>query len=303
VAVAVGDFRLGEFNKMRIGRTRSVSGITTFSTVCMKRTLPALTMLAGLVLLGTGAAQADQIRFFTGANDGYSGIFSGLAVYQAVKNDAVACPSGSCVPNNNGDIVTLSPISDQVFQGGLVTATSSAGGGVWNDLNPGFAGLGVGIGTQLNGSGSDLDQIAAGDILHIHFQNYVQLTGVGTLFVDPHKPFGTGFPEETDVSGTNTIRINGIDVSLLHANSATIALDGIFAGHDFFFTVSPGTNPDYYVGALTWITAQVCAPGAACEGPTTPIPGALPLFATGLGVLGLLGRRRMRKNAAAVTTA
>ena len=32
---------------------------------------------------------------------------------------------------------------------------------------------------------------------------------------------------------------------------------------------------------------------------TTPLPGALPLFATGLGVLGLLGWRRKRKNAAA----
>ena len=32
----------------------------------------------------------------------------------------------------------------------------------------------------------------------------------------------------------------------------------------------------------------------------TPIPGALPLFATGLGVMGLLVRRRKRKNAVAV---
>jgi hypothetical protein len=31
----------------------------------------------------------------------------------------------------------------------------------------------------------------------------------------------------------------------------------------------------------------------------TPIPAALPLFATGLGALGLLGWRRKRKNAAA----
>jgi hypothetical protein len=35
----------------------------------------------------------------------------------------------------------------------------------------------------------------------------------------------------------------------------------------------------------------------------TPLPGALPLFATGLGAMGLLGWRRKRKNAAAVATA
>ena len=35
-------------------------------------------------------------------------------------------------------------------------------------------------------------------------------------------------------------------------------------------------------------------------GTVTPIPAALPLFASGLGVLGLLGWRRKRKNAAAL---
>jgi len=35
----------------------------------------------------------------------------------------------------------------------------------------------------------------------------------------------------------------------------------------------------------------------------TPLPAGLPLFATGLGVIGLLGRRRKRKNAAALAAA
>jgi hypothetical protein len=38
-------------------------------------------------------------------------------------------------------------------------------------------------------------------------------------------------------------------------------------------------------------------------GATTPLPAALPLFATGLGALGLFGWRRKRKNAAAFATA
>jgi hypothetical protein len=35
----------------------------------------------------------------------------------------------------------------------------------------------------------------------------------------------------------------------------------------------------------------------------TPLPAALPLFATGLGALGLLGWRRKRKNAADIAAA
>jgi hypothetical protein len=36
---------------------------------------------------------------------------------------------------------------------------------------------------------------------------------------------------------------------------------------------------------------------------STPLPAVLPLFATGLGALGLLGWRRKRKNAAAIAAA
>jgi hypothetical protein len=36
---------------------------------------------------------------------------------------------------------------------------------------------------------------------------------------------------------------------------------------------------------------------------TTPIPAALPLFATGLGVMGWLARRKKRKNTAALAAA
>jgi hypothetical protein len=39
------------------------------------------------------------------------------------------------------------------------------------------------------------------------------------------------------------------------------------------------------------------------DGVATPVPAALPLFATGLGALGLLGWRRKRKNVAAIAAA
>ena len=55
-------------------------------------------------------------------------------------------------------------------------------------------------------------------------------------------------------------------------------------------------------GGITWFSLE--EPLAACQGqlclstPSVPLPGALPLFATGLGALGLLGFRRKRKAAA-----
>ena len=43
--------------------------------------------------------------------------------------------------------------------------------------------------------------------------------------------------------------------------------------------------------------------GDAPPPPATPLPAAFPLFATGLGAMGLLGWRRKRKNAAAIAAA
>jgi len=53
--------------------------------------------------------------------------------------------------------------------------------------------------------------------------------------------------------------------------------------------MTPQTDPAYAVGF---------SPVAA-----TPLPATLPLFAGGLGAMGLLGRRRKRKNAAALAAA
>ena len=274
---------------MRIGRTRSVSGITTFSTVCMKRTLPTLTMLAGLVLLGTGAAQAGSVKFF-GGSTGYTAP-NGMsqAVYEAIKNDPIACPSGNC--NSGNDVITASPGS-QSFQSGFITATAPTGGGVWFDQTPAFGGLGVGLLSQ----GSDADQIEVGDTLHLHFNSQVALTGIATLFVDGHKPFGTGFGEETNVFGTNSFKINGTTVLFGTANAGAFLLTD-FVGQDFDFTAIAG-QPTFYISGLTWVDSQC----TNCENPPgTPIPGAVWLFGT--VIAGGAGYGRWRKKRKAATNA
>ena len=89
---------------MHIGRTRSVSGIAAFSTVCIKRTLLALTMLAAI----GSAAQADTVKFYNGGA-GYTGAFNGAgSVYAATSGAATDCPVGSpgCTLGGAPDILS-----------------------------------------------------------------------------------------------------------------------------------------------------------------------------------------------------
>jgi hypothetical protein len=73
-----------------------------------------------------------------------------------------------------------------------------------------------------------------------------------------------------------------LPLPIFDANGPPIRVSGLIVGFD-----APGV-----VG--TWdITIQAA----------TPLPAALPLFATGLGVMGFLARRRKRKGSAAVAAA
>jgi len=68
-------------------------------------------------------------------------------------------------------------------------------------------------------------------------------------------------------------------------------------GAQLLFDLGAFTTPGTYnVGPISMSSDAVLTVRVADIG-TTPIPGALPLFATGIGALGLLGWRRKRKAA------
>ena len=159
-----------------------------------------------------------------------------------------------------------------------ITASATVGGAVWNDLQPNFGGLGVGLASQ----GDQADQIEGTDTLKLHFASTVTLTGVATLFDVNHPPFGTGFPDNTNITGSNTFLLNGNPVTFGNANMALLALMGM----DFTFQQIAG-QPAFYVSGLTYNVSNV------------PIPGAVWLFASGIAGIGVLARRR-RKNLSAI---
>ena len=75
--------------------------------------------------------------------------------------------------------------------------------------------------------------------------------------------------------------------------------DGAGNGEVLQSSLQPGLN-NILQNHHIWFDANL-APVNGNDGVgETPLPGALPLFATGLGALGLLGWRRKRKKAAAV---
>jgi len=113
--------------------------------------------------------------------------------------------------------------------------------------------------------------------------------GLTTPFSVPLPPFG-GNNEFTVVNGVITIYAF---VSGVVQPSPALSL-----------TTSTGTLGTFNHGLLIETscgpTVQFCSTGGdlLSSSVATPLPAALPLFASGLGALGLLGWRRKRKSAA-----
>jgi hypothetical protein len=133
-------------------------------------------------------------------------------------------------------------------------------------------------------------------------------------FTLPDAPFTT-FPNSNDSVSENTFTVTGGVITAYH-----FTVGGTFGGWAFGLgstAAPPGENVDFLTNGTLILPDQrdidLCISGTGCTatttftseaGPgTTPLPAALPLFATGLGAFGLLGWRKKRKNASAMAAA
>ena len=101
---------------------------------------------------------------------------------------------------------------------------------------------------------------------------------------------GSGDPVEFDQSVSEIVVPTGYV-------SDTPLSDGFIYNNATFANL--GVTPGTYV----WTWGTRADRSFTLEIGTTPLPAALPLFASGLGAMGLLGWRRKRKNAAALAAA
>jgi len=231
-------------------------------------------LIGGWLAVLASPATADIVKFYTGTT-GYDPPFNGgTSVYAATAGQAIATCTGTCSALQNGDRIQPSiQFATTTLNTVSITATAVGGVGtapfsVWHDLSPSFGGLGVGTLAE----GSDADQIAGLDILHIHFATSVTLTGVGTLFASAHVPFstGSGFQNPSDISASNIFFLS-LDTTFTASDLVTFGtantVSGLsLVGTDFYFKQAGDQQPDFYVSALTYSAVPGPIVGAGLPG-------------------------------------
>jgi len=140
----------------------------------------------------------------------------------------------------------------------------------------------VGVLQSASGSGSTIDQVLSGLAIGDSYTvSFYLADRVGSNYV--------ANPVTVSFGGTNigTYTPTSTSFQLFTATFTAASVSG-----DLMFSAA-AENPDFDTG-LDLVTVSAGTASA------TPLPGALPLFASGLGAFGLLGWRRKRKGAAAI---
>ena len=256
------------------------------------RLLTGAAAVALAAVLSIGSANADTLGFFS--------IVSGNpnnATLPTGSTDTTSFNPGGWVNSNNFDL----------GQGSKVTAFTSFAAGQGLFVSDGLATAPLNVTLTFTYEGFEAGYKNAAFNYNNGtspplFVNYTTMIGSNTYSAaSVGNQVIESFTLSTDPAlvpflfqsfGGNTIAINGGDVT----PGATIAfavVNGGLTAYAFFDNSGAGPDNDYD-DMVVKIEALVSGNSS-----TTPIPAALPLFASGLGALGLLSWRRKRKNAVA----
>jgi hypothetical protein len=210
--------------------------------------------------------------------------------------------------NNVGDLST--GLGDLFIAKGTVPNENSSIYSGGSNLN-GSPANAVPSSYQFAASSNLTTNTSNGTVYNVTASGSIKLSYASSGYYGVGVPVGTITPNATVISGvTDNVTINsGTTTSGKgYSNSGTLASD--YAGDgSIVFSISNAFSPTGLdlSSLFTIIWAETCAndyivatfnlPGT--QETQTPLPAALPLFATGLSALGLFGWRRKRKAAIA----
>jgi len=130
-------------------------------------------------------------------------------------------------------------------------------------------------------------------------EGHVQLGIMASNNGNPSGTFLTGESADVAYSTTTGVSLTPLDWSLPAAGTywlAAVADPTTVGGFDLNFNITGAFAYDNINSNFHWTHDNSVLPEVLIVG-TTPLPAALPLFASGLGALGLLGWRRKRNQA------
>jgi hypothetical protein len=259
-----------------------------FQSACKEQTIAIIGAAAFVIAAGTVASASTVLS----DGDFTSGISTATYVSDSTNNSV---SGGTCATCGNPSGAGLQ--ANWVWKAAGTSSIDFVDSALSYDPHTqgAIASLGVSVDKQLSISYSGNSQLwpndSFGAVIYQDGKYYVAHVTSGSYeFTVP------GTSDYVTLSGSG---LTAADFSAFDFTTGTINTSDNpnFAGDTIEFGiglrgVTPGCNP-------CDATAQVNLDNVSFTVSPTPLPAALPLFATGLGVLGLFGWRRKRKNAVA----